>query len=921
MSIMQHATGSIDLRRRLLSGIALGTIVLGAPGAWAQDIPATPAPATAATAVAPEASGSGDQTQDIVVTGTLIRGVSTPTGANLLSVNASSIQATGSTAAIDVLNQTVPQLPTFNALSTGSPSFATPVTKIGLRGFGNTNGSSSGQTATLVLFNGHRIVPVGILSTDPDPDLIPADALDTIQVLPDGGSATYGSDAIGGVVNFVTKKRFDGLQIHYEHRFADDYNENNTSVLAGTHWGSGSLLVSAVHANHNAIFGKDRDYITSDFSAHGGNDTRSTACGYGNFAVNGTNYTAPNFQPVTALPRCDQTDYTSLTPKEKRTTLFGYVEQEIAPTLKFSMDAFFSVRTDKVYTDIGSIPASITITAANPYFRPVAGETSQTVKYNYSRGLGPYRVTPQKFEEYQVDPSLSWSINDRWQVRGDFLYGRSFATIHDRTGLNGAGVTATNIDPYDTAVTSPAVLQSLANYELYTHGVNTLTSGQVVANGSVFSLPGGDVKIAIGGEIRRQSLDNSTVTGAIGDRTGLQTFQAHRVIKAGFAEVFVPIVGSGNAMPFINALSLDAAVRYDHYSDFGGTTNPRIGIDYRPTSDLLLRANYQTTFVAPSLADSGNKIDTRFQILTLAPQNYLVFIAGAGQGLRPQTGRTFSLGGDFTPHTLPGLKVGMTYWNTKVDDLVSLSLGAYGFPGALGTAFNLCGSGFGPFRASPAGPCTAAFLNSLQPIYVRIDNGGAPGIRSISDLFTPGQNIIGVVDARRANFGSEKLNGIDFDVSYNSKVSFGTLFGQIAGTYVLNKKISATAGGAYQDYLASNVVNGQTPKYNVVVSFGAIVGPLTARATVRRNGGYPIPTGTSAGQTHVSGYTVSDLFVGYDVGAISVLKNTALTISVQNLFDKNPPYYGASVSAGALSGFTNGGTLGRTISLGIRTRL
>ncbi|MEV4932541.1 MULTISPECIES: TonB-dependent receptor plug domain-containing protein [unclassified Sphingobium] len=911
---------------KTIQGLALllaGSALCSTQAVFAQTAPDTPAPVAdtagadaAGSTLAPAADDGQTQasSQDIVVTGTLIRGVAKPTGSNLLTVSSAAIRSTGSSAAIDVLNQTVPQLPTLNSVSSGSASFATPVAKIALRGFGNTNGNSSGQTATLVLFNGHRIVPVGVLSTDPDPNLIPADALETVQVLPDGGSATYGSDAIGGVVNFVAKKRFDGLQMHYQHQFGQDYHENDVTLTAGTHWSTGSVLISAAYAAHDAIFGKDRDYITSDFTSHGGSDLRTTSCGYGNFTVNGTVYTAPNFQSVPSVPRCDQTDYTSLTPVERRVNVFAYLEQEITPSLKFSVDGIYGLRTDKVYTDIASIPSSITIDASNSYFRPVNGETSQTVSYNYSRGLGNARVSPQRFEQYQVDPSLTWTINDRWQLRGDFLYGHSTATIHDRTGLNGSAITATNFNPYDTSQTPSDVLANLADHEIYTRGVNKIVSGQIVANGTLFSLPGGDVKLAVGGEVRRQSLFNSTVTGSIGDRSGLASYDATRTVKAGFAELFVPVVGRENAVPFINALSLDAAVRYDHYSDFGGTTNPRFGIDYKPFEDLTLRGVYQTTFVAPSLADSGNKIDTRLQVLTLAPQTYLAFIAGAGQGLKPQTGRNYSIGGDYSPHAIRGLKLGLTYWNTKIDNLVSLSLGAYGFPGALSTAYNLCGA------ASPVQQCSEAYISSIQPLWLRLDNGGAPNIQSVADLFKPGSNIIGVVDARRANFGSEKLDGFDFNVSYNTDVSFGTIYGQIAGTYILNKKISATAGGAYQDYLASTVVNGQTPKYNIVGSLGATSGPVTTNLTIRRNGGYHVLDGISPGQSHVRGYTVTDVFVGYNLNAIGFMKGADIGVTVQNLFDADPPYYGASVSAGALSGYTNGGTLGRIVSLSLRGR-
>lgn len=878
--------------------------------------------AALAQETAPAAPSPAEETGDIVVTGTLIRGIATPTGAALNTVSREAIASTGVTGAKDLLNQTVPQLSTFNALPTGSVDFGSAVSKISLRGIGSAAGLSSGTNATLVLLNGHRIVPVGILSTDADPDLIPSDILDSVQVLPDGGSATYGSDAVGGVVNFVTRKRFDGVQVHAQHVFGDDYQENTVTGTIGKSWEGGTAFISATYDAHDAIFGKDRGYVTTDFTAHGGNDNRSTSCAYGTFTVSGQRYSGNGFGAISAPPRCDATDYTSLTPDEKRWNVFGYVEQQLTDTLKFSVDGFWSDRKASVYSDIGNIPTSYTITSANPYFHSVAGETSQTVSLNYSRALGNYRVTPQSYSQYQFAPSLTWKANDNWQVRAEFLYGESTSIIHDRSGLNGAAITSTNFDPYDPALTSPDVLRSLANYELYSSGKNTLESGTVTANGTLFQIPGGDVKLAVGGEIRHQSLLDQTVTGPIGDLTGLMSFNSSRTVKAAFAELLVPVVGADNASAGLRGLSFDFAVRYDDYSDFGGTTNPRVGFDYRPFEDLVIRANYQTTFVAPSLADSGNKIDTRFQLQTLDSNVYQVFIAGSGVNLKPETGRTWSLGADWAPHALPGLHASVTYWNTKIDNLISQALAAFGgSTGASATAYNLCGTGYAPKAksASANGACTAAYLNSIQPTWLRIDNGAAPSIRTINDLFASGVTLADVIDARRNNFGTAKLEGIDASIAYTTDTSFGTVFGSIAGTYNLRRDISPRAGSAFVDYLSGAAVVA-SPRYNVVAALGGSSGPVTVRANMRHTSGYNIPVGNAVGQTRVGSFTLFDLYAGIELGKLTMLKNLKLDLAVNNVFNQDPPYYGGAMNANRPAGYANGGTLGRTIAVGLTTK-
>src|SRR5262249_39936237 len=159
---------------------------------------------------------------------------------------------------------------------------------------------------------------------------------------------------------------------------------------------------------------------------------------------------------------------------------------------------------------------SMTITSANPAFVPVAGETSQTVSFNYSRAIGPYLRSRQDFDEYQFSPGLDWKLNENWNVRADFIYGRSSATNHDRRGLNGNAGNATTVNPYDPGLTGSALAANLLNNEFYNQGINTLSSGEIAANGNVFQLPGGEVKIAAGSELRRQSISSTTFLGPIG---------------------------------------------------------------------------------------------------------------------------------------------------------------------------------------------------------------------------------------------------------------------------------------------------------------------------------------------------------------------------------------------------------------------
>jgi iron complex outermembrane receptor protein len=466
------------------------------------------------------------------------------------------------------------------------------------------------------------------------------------------------------------------------------------------------------------------------------------------------------------------------------------------------------------------------------------------------------------------------------------------------------------------------LLANLVNNEFYNQGVNTLESGQLVANGSLFKLPGGDMQVAVGAETRRQSLRNTTFQGPIDSFLNAGVYPADRTVNAGFAELQIPIVGDGNAVTGVKSLAFNAAVRYDHYSDFGGTTNPRFGLDYKPFNDLRLRANYQTTFVAPSLADSGNKVDTRLQLTTLSANVYRAFIAGAGVNLKPEEGKTFSFGADWSPSQVEGLTVSATYWRTTIDNIVSQALSAFGgSAGASATSYNVCGSGFQTLVPSPNGPCSLGLLTSLQNSFVRIDNAAAPGIGTLADLFAPGVTISAVIDARRNNFGSAKFQGIDSSISYGRDIGRFRVTGDIGGTYNLQRKIASLAGRPYVDYLNGQLVL-STPRYNAFASLGAKTGPFNGRLTVSHNSGVDIPVsqGAAINQFHIASYTVADFFLNVDLGDIAFFKQNSLEFAVNNLFDTDPPYSGAQPNAQAAAGFSNGGTLGRLFRLGIRTK-
>jgi iron complex outermembrane receptor protein len=210
-------------------------------------------------------SGSSDKPdQDIIVTGTLIRGIA-PTGSNVIGIDRQQIEATGSTSTNELLGS-IPQAGGFffnniPQVANGSAGQNTriAVNRINLRNLPGAN--TSGGAPTLVLVDGHRVVGAGLGQIAVDSDLVLPAVIERVDTMADGASAIYGSDAVGGVINFVTRDRYDGVKVDARAGFADNYKQYDANITAGKDWGSGSAWISYGYRNTNALFGRDRDYV------------------------------------------------------------------------------------------------------------------------------------------------------------------------------------------------------------------------------------------------------------------------------------------------------------------------------------------------------------------------------------------------------------------------------------------------------------------------------------------------------------------------------------------------------------------------------------------------------------------------------------------------------------------------------------
>ncbi|MDB5426819.1 MAG: hypothetical protein JWR43_794 [Phenylobacterium sp.] len=878
-----------QLLRSSVSGALALTALLSAAAAQAQAAPPAARPA-------PKAGDPPGEVSEVVVTGTLLRGVA-PTGTDVISVPREEIIATGVASSGDLL-ATIPQIGFFGTLPRGNQDAGSPLVTPNLRTLG-----LPGDSTTLILMDGHRIVGAGVLQTFPDPTIIPPGVLERVEVTPGGGSSIYGSDAIGGVINFVTRRNFDGVEATGHYGVADHYSTADANLTVGRRWTGGSAVLSYAYAWHDDLLGANRDYATSNHTAQGGSDLRNTASTPGNITVGTTTYALPA-RVAGTLNRCDDQKAVDIYPRETRHSVFGSFVQQLAPNLEFTQTAYWSQRNTVVRTVQSS--QSGVITAANPYFRPIGTETSQSVAFSYAGVFGPSNVTPQQFQSYGATSTLKYDITDRWQVRAQANVGRSYNEIHEDLVNASAGAlalggttTATALNPYDLSATNPAVLATIGDFENLALASQRLAQLQVVADGSLFTLPGGDVRLAVGAEYLYQNLKQQLRSGPISATGPVPNASGSREDKAVFAELLVPIVGPDNGRPGLRSLELSASVRHDDYNDVGGTTNPKYGFNYRPFEELLIRGNYGTAFHAPDLPTiSSAAISSQVQILQISPFRPVnspitdlfrptIILAGGNPNLRPETAKTWQAGFDWKPHAIDGLVLSATWYKVDMTDLIGL----------VSSATLFTDPNFAPFFIINPTLAQAKAAAGNLPIL------GAP---SIDSLYV-GRSPFLLVDARLNNFGALRQDGIDFDASYTRPIGPALVNARLVGTYTLSKDLASGGSGPDTDTLKNG-----TGKLFYVASVNGKIDAFTGRLAFNYRGGYPILG--LVGQSRVDAFKTVDLFVGYDLPDRGPLSNMMLTLNVDNLLDEDPPYANTNV------GYANGSTVGRLTSLGLRAK-
>ena len=738
--------------------------------------------ASAATGAASEAasaprneSGTADAEasspvvlQEVIVTGSHIRGVQS-SSSPVQSFDRNEIER-GGFATLPEFIQSLPQNFSggISELNVGMTPF------LGNGGSGNWNYGTGvnlrglGNKSTLTLINGRRMSTAGGGSYA-DISMIPLTAIERVEVLTDGASAIYGSDAVAGAVNFQMRKNYDGSETRLRYGAATEggLDEVQLGHTIGRAWGSGYAMLSYEFAKRERLDANDRTYARA----------------------------AP--------------DPYDLVRPEVRHGAYLSAGQSLGDRVELFADIFYSKRD------------------------------SETSTFGYETPPLPRKSVVEN-EQYGASIGGTLQLGSGWQAELVGSYSGNEAL--GQTYLFEAGTPASE---------SP--------------NESSIASLDLKADGSMFMLPGGEMKAAIGANFRHETFKDALALKDFGVPVDM-----NRDIFAAFAEVFVPVVGESNQLPAVRRIELTLAGRYERYSDFGSSWDPKLGLLWSPIEGVALRGTYGTSFRAPLL----NELSLLFSqglLIELpdpaAADGSTLAMIGFGQraDLGPETATTWTAGADLSFESLPGLSIALTYFDIDFRDRIAST---FAFSDAL---------------TNPR--YRSLLIHDPDPDFLRFWGSGpfSGKIGTTADY----EDAKVFVDNRTRNTASVLTRGLDVTIGYDLRTQYGDWRFSMSGTKLFGQEEALLPGDPALD-IVDTVFNPAGLKAKAAISWR--LGRLASNVAVNYVGDYRDDRVAPAAR--VGSWTTVDLNAGYEIGdqAALLLRNTSVTLSLQNVADKDPPF-------------------------------
>ncbi|MGY8626917.1 hypothetical protein B0T37_01130 [Chromobacterium violaceum] len=835
-----------------------------------------------------------NQLERVTITGSNIKRISKEGALPVEVLKKEDIEKTGASTTVQLLESLTS---TNDVISgTNSSSFAAGAATVGLRGMSS--------KYVLVLLNGRRLPNYAMFQGGSDAfvDLnsLPISMIDSVEILRDGASAIYGSDAVAGVINFKTKRNFQGTQISTRYGQTEDGDgmEQSAGVMGGIgdKAKDGYNLLWEFNAYHREpVFNSKHEPVnTMDYRRYGGKDTRTGALWglWKDFNNSKFSYPMPGCPRATVVSPSGSTicpsDYADLGSQlSPRTSRYGlnvnfskslggdtelYAEVSANRSLTSLDGSWAFINAQQIKKGYAAYPTDAATLAALKAIYPAFnnGDTLQVTRYLYEPGKSMRDVTA---DTYRAVVGISSTFKD-WDLDGYVNLGESKATVDTSNVVlsgpflnmlqNGPAAGQPQFNPF--AQNNP--VSSLSPY--FTGITNSSTSKLAMmelkaSKSELAALPAGPLGFATGLQWWHESIDSKPDAllqqNAIMNFAQQRPLQASRSVAAAYAELSVPVIKN---------LDTQWAIRADHYNDFGDTVNPKFAFSYRPWQQVMFRGSATTAFKAPSLPQLYATRTSYLSVYDYAqcaskgisndkcPKNSQQLQSGGNQDLKAETNKSYGLGVVLQP--IRDLSASIDWYKLDQKDTIQ----------------------------------------SLDPQYVLDNASQFPGyvVRKPSGI----AGVLGDIDYVKApyiNSGKTVTSGIDIDVQYEVSLgAYGKLNFREQQSRILSFKNTQIATAPLQE----NVDYASMPRWRNIFTVDYRYDKYTTTLTTRSYAGYknlysPDYANTSKNMAErVPSYTAFDVNL-----KVRPLKNLAIDGGIRNIGNHTPPY-GAGAGVESFSG-------------------
>jgi outer membrane receptor protein involved in Fe transport len=963
---------------RLLATSIISGAAVFAFGAAANAATATTDATTTAAATSPAQVG------EIIVTGTRIKGTTNQTSTGPVSVaTQAQIQLTKADTIEEALEH-VPGADFTGGISNASDNGGVGLSQIGLRNLG--------PARTLILVDGERLIPIFAGATSvPDLNSIPLEMVDHIEVLKDGASSIYGADAIGGVINIITKKNASGMTFDTSIGVSghDDGLRYSLGATVATGSDRGNVMIGVSWNHQDEVPQPNRSWAISLHNGAGGSNFRGQLDllqdeNSDSIFANGLIFSQSNPILATLAPNLTFVPASGVvklsaggSPSVPWNDLLGSLETkeisftghyDITDNFRFVASGFFTERTSQQKLRPEPLLGDTIASSVNgqqvfagfvvPDFAP-----GNPTGHDITAFLTPVQFGPRTYDQtsdtYRMRVGFEGTIANKWDWEAGYVEqdnhtlqavanSGNFEHLAELTGQiacidvpggcvpNTLSVATGHAISQGGPATLPAVMpnffqgaqpfsQAQLNYVRFTSKDNNQAYERYFygnVSGSLFDLPAGTVKAAIGGEYRWEHLSDSPDTlvqeGWAANPT--QPTSGGYNVGSVYGEMEIPVVKD---RPFMQAITLNPSIRYDNFSTFGSSWTGKIGGTWKVSDDLMIRGSYSTGFRAPSTAElfggtvisdlqaSGDPCDTRANFngnanagtgstaagsqcahalagkvsptlvfgaggsiaAYASPQdattdNQEQILIGGNPALKPELSTEYTVGGVFTPRFAPGLSLEIDYYNTTINNTI-------------------LSGGFADAATSP-GP--DLILNGCY---------GPAQNQTFCNLIT--RNAAGTIvqiNSLNANFGVEKVSGLEYELTYDTAAAHWEM--PFPGSFVADIQLDQLLSHTSQNPdLTVNVAQGTfaytnesiQPRWTGLFSLDYHQEGWQLHWDMRWLGDTVNLNGTAPGvgnQTPNEFY--NDISASYTFHNLWAANEAKFTFGIDNLADVQPPY-------------------------------